>query len=49
MSLVAVMKRIAAIDAEVEALVAEPLGALTAAERTAAAHEWEALIADYRR
>ncbi len=40
----AVLKRIAAVGAEVEALVAEPLEALTLSERTAAAHEWEMLM-----
>jgi hypothetical protein len=43
MSSVAVSKRIAAIGAELEALLAEPLIVLSAAERTAAAHEWETL------
>ena len=44
MSSVAVLKRIAAVSAEVDALLAEPLDALTVTERTAAAYEWETLI-----
>ncbi|MGH3678167.1 MAG: HNH endonuclease signature motif containing protein [Mycobacterium sp.] len=44
MSSVAVSKRIAAVGAEFEALVDEPLGALSTAERTAVAAEWERLM-----
>ena len=43
MSSVAVDKRIATIGAELEALLVEPLERLSTAERTAAAHQWEAL------
>ena len=43
MSSVAVVKRIAAIGAELEALLAEPLDGLSTAERTAVTSEWEAL------
>ena len=43
MSSVAVVKRIAAMGAELEALLVEPLERLSTAERTAAAHQWEAL------
>ena len=44
MSSVAVLNRIAAMEAEFEALVAEPLAGLSSAERTAATHEWERFI-----
>ncbi len=40
----AVSKRISVINAEFDALVGEPLELLTTAERTAATHEWEALM-----
>ena len=43
MSSVAVSKRIAAMGAELEALLAEPFGGLSTAERTAATAEWERL------
>ena len=43
MSSVAVDKRIATIGAELEALLVEPLERLSTAERTKAAHQWEAL------
>ena len=39
----AVVKRIAALGAELEALLGEPLDGLATAERTAAASEWERL------
>ena len=44
MSSVAVVKRIAAIGAELEALMAESVDVLSTAERAAAAHEWETLM-----
>ncbi len=43
MSSFAALKRISVIGAEVEALLAEPLDALSTAERTAAAYAWERL------
>ena len=43
MSSVAVDTRIATIGAELEALLVEPLERLSTAERTKAAHQWEAL------
>lgn len=44
MSSVSVLKRIAAMGAELEALLAEPLDALTTADRLAATYEWETLV-----
>ena len=43
MGTVAVDKRIATIGAELEALLVEPLERRSTAERTKAAHQWEAL------
>ncbi len=43
MSAVGISKRIAALDAELEALLAEPLDGLSTKERTAVTAEWEAL------
>ena len=44
MSSVAVAKRIAAMGAELDALLAEPLDTLTTAERLAVTHAWEMLV-----
>jgi Domain of unknown function (DUF222) len=44
MSSVAVVKRIAAMNAELDALLAEPLDGLSTAERLAVTHGWETLM-----
>ena len=44
MSSVAVVKRIAAMAAELDALLAEPLDGLSTAERLAVTHGWETLM-----
>ena len=44
MDSVAVCKRIAAMGGELDALLAEPLEALSTADRLAASHEWERLL-----
>jgi hypothetical protein len=44
MSSVPISKRIAALRAEFEALIVEPLVALPTAERTAATFQWETLV-----
>lgn len=44
MSSVAVVKRIAAVTAELDALLAEPLDGLSTADRLAVTHGWETLM-----
>ncbi len=44
MDSVAVLKRIAAMGGELDALLAEPLEALSTADRLAASHEWETFM-----